>query len=117
MSVLSPPPYKRQVWDYSKANKEEIPNTLLNIDWSLKFLGLTVDEMTSIFTTWVMDIMLLYIPNKMIKCHGKDPPWITSEIKTAIKRKHGVYSREAQRGKCNERSLPHHVICKNCMLP
>ena len=33
-SVPSPPPYIRQVWDYSKANKEEIWNTLLNISHS-----------------------------------------------------------------------------------
>ena len=58
---------------------------LLNIDWSFKFLDLTVDEMTSVFTTPVMDIMLRYIPNKMIECHDKDPPWITSEIKTSVK--------------------------------
>ena len=93
VSVPSPPPYKRQVWDYSKANEEKIQNTLLNIDWSFKFLDLAVDEMTSVFTTSVMDIMLRYIPNKMIKCHDKDPPWITSEIKTVIKRKHHVYNK------------------------
>ena len=27
-----------------------------------------------------------------------------------------VDNREAQRGKCNERSLPYHVICENRML-
>ena len=97
MSVPSPPPYKRQVWDYSKANKEEIWNTLLNIDWSFKFLDLAVDEMTSVFTTSVMDIMLRYIPNKMIKCQDKDPPWITPEIKTAIKCKHRVYNKYVRR--------------------
>ena len=67
VNVSVPSPYKRQVWDYSKANKEEIWNALLNINWSFKFLDLTVDEMTSVFTTSVMDIMLHYIPNKMIK--------------------------------------------------
>ena len=64
VSVPSLPPYKRQVWDYSKANKEEIWSTLLNIDWSFKFSNLTADEMTSVF---VMDIMLCKMPNKMIK--------------------------------------------------
>ena len=63
----------------------------------IKFLDLTVDEMTSVFTTSVMDIMLRYIPNKMIKCHDKDPPWITPEIKTAIKRKHRVYNKYIRR--------------------
>ena len=99
VSVPSPPPYKRQVWDYSKANKEEIWNPLLNIDWSFKFSDLAVDEMTSIFATLVMDIMLRYIPNKMIKCNDRDPPWITPEIKTVIKHKHRVYNMNVRRGR------------------
>ena len=69
---------------------------------SFKFLDLTVDEMTSVFTTSVMDIMLRYIPNKMIRCHDKDPPWITPEIKTAIKRKHRVYNTYVRRGRKSE---------------
>ena len=60
VSVPSPPPYKRQVWDYSKPNKEKIRNTLLNIKWSFKFLDLAVDEMTSVFTTSIIDHASLY---------------------------------------------------------
>ena len=99
MSVPSLPPYKRQVWNYSEANKEEITNTLLDIDWSFEFLDLTVDELTSVFTTLVTDIMLCYIPNKTIKCHHKYLPWITPEIKTAIKGKHRVYNKYVRRGR------------------
>ena len=43
--------------------------------------------------------MLRYIPNKMIKYHGKDPPWITSETEAAIKRKHRVYNKYVRRGR------------------
>ena len=99
VSVPSPPPYKRQVWDYSEANKEEIRNTLLSTDWSFEFSDLSVDEMTSVFTKLVMDIMHRFIPNKTIKCNDKDPPWITPEIKTAIKRKHRVYNKYVRRGR------------------
>ena len=99
VSVPSPPPYKRQVWDYSEANKEEIRNTLLSTDWSFEFSDLTGDEMTSVFTKLVMDIMHRFIPNKTIKCNDKDPPWITPEIKTAIKCKHRVYNKYVRRGR------------------
>ena len=34
----------------------------------------------------------------MIICNDKDPPWITPAIKTAIKRKHRVYNKQAKRG-------------------
>ena len=33
----------------------------------------------------------------MIKCHDKDPPGITPETKTAIKRKHRVYNKYVRR--------------------
>ena len=44
------------------------------------------------FTSTIMGVMSRFIPNKIITCNDKDPPWITPEIKTAIKRKHRVYN-------------------------
>ena len=43
---------------------------LLNIDWLFEFSDFSVEEMTSVFTTLVMDMMFRYIPNKMI-----NPTW------------------------------------------
>ena len=98
ISVPSPPPYKRQIWDYAKADKDEIRQFLTNIDWISKFKDLSVSEMAQQFTSTVMGMMLRFIPNKMIVFNDKDPPWITPAIKTAIKRKHRVYNRFAKRG-------------------
>ena len=33
ISIPSLPPYKRRMWDYAKANKDEIGECLSNIDW------------------------------------------------------------------------------------
>ena len=76
LSVSSPPPYERKVWEYSKANINEIRTSLQKIDWESKFENLTVDQMTKEFTIVVMEIIDRFIPNKMIKVHDKDPPWI-----------------------------------------
>ena len=38
------------------------------------------------------------MPNKMIEVHDKDPPWMTPEIKTAIKHKHRIYNKYVKRG-------------------
>ena len=81
----SPPPYKSQIWDYAKADKNEIHQFLTNIDWISKFKDLSTNEMVQQFTSTVMGIMSRFIPNKMIICNDKDPPWITQAIKTAIK--------------------------------
>ena len=99
LSVPSPPPYERKVWEYSKANINEIRTSLQKIDRESKFKNLTVDQMTKEFTIVVMEIIDRFIPNKMIKVHDKDPPWMTPEIKTAIKRKHRIYNKYVKRGR------------------
>ena len=47
-------------------------------------------HMSNLFTETILSIFTDNIPNQIIKCNDKDPPWISSEIKTAIKRKHRV---------------------------
>ena len=98
ISITSPPTYKRRMWDYTKANKDEIRECLSNIDWHSKFENLSVNDMVSEFTTIVSDILSRLILNKIATCNDKDPPWITPEIKTAIKRKHRVYNKYVKRG-------------------
>ena len=99
LSVPSPPPYERKVWEYSKANINEIRTSLQKVDRESKFKNLTVVQMTKEFTIVVMKIIDRFIPNKMIKVHDKDPPWMTPEIKTAIKRKHRIYNKYVKRGR------------------
>ena len=51
--MSSPPHYKRQIWDYAKADKDEICQFLTNIDWISKFKDLSTDEMVEQFTSTV----------------------------------------------------------------
>ena len=90
ISIPSPSPFKRRIWDYAKANKDEIQECLNNIDWHYKLNNLSATNMVSEFTLTIMSVMSRFIPNKIIMCNDKDPPWITPEIKTAIKHKHRV---------------------------
>ena len=39
------------------------------------------------------------MPNKAVKCNNEDPPWITKELKSAIKHKNRVYGKFVQRGR------------------
>ena len=127
ISVLSLPPYKKQIWDYAKADKDEIRQFLTNIDWiskfkdlsanemvqqftSTKFKDLSANEMVQQFTSTAIGIMLHFIPNKMIIFNNKDPPWITLAIKTAIKRKHRVYNKFAKQGHKPEEWEPVRMI-------
>ena len=44
-------------------------------------------------------ILTLYIPNKTIKINDKDAPWITPELKSAIKCKHRTFRKYIRRGR------------------
>ena len=58
--------------------------------------------MADIFTNITFSILSENIPSKIIKCNDKDPPWITNELKTAIKRKHRVFKKFLDRGRRQE---------------
>ena len=82
-----------------QANKDEIQECLNNIDWPYKLNNLSTTSMVSEFISTIMGVMSRFIPNKIITCNDRDPPWITPEIKTAIKRKHRVYNKYVRRGR------------------
>ena len=63
------------------------------------FVDLTADEMTNKFTILIIDLMQHCIPNQMIRCHDRNPPWVTPKLKTANKRKHQVYSKYVKKGR------------------
>ena len=82
-----------------KAQKDKIKSALENIDWQTIFAGLDVDDMKQLFTSKCFNILSQYIPNKIITCDDRDPPWMTGALKSAIKRKHRVYNKYVKRGR------------------
>ena len=90
LSVQHPPPYKRKIWGYSKAQKGAIHSSISSINWAAAFSSLDVDEITELFSKSLIDILSTHILNKIITCNEKDPPWMMSQLKTAIKHKHRV---------------------------
>ena len=99
ISVLPPPPFKRKIWYYARAKKDQIKSAIENVDWPTIFSGLDVDDMTELFTSTCRNIFSLYIPNKVITCDDRDPTWMTATLKSAIKRKHRVYNKYVKRGR------------------
>ena len=95
----SAPPYKRRIWDYTNAKIDSIKKKLTEMDWNQLFHRLNVDQMALVFTDTVLDIFSNDIPNKIVTCHDKDAPWITPQVKTAIKRNNRVYSKWNKRGR------------------
>ena len=89
--VHFPPPYERLIWDYPKANINCIQRSLSQIDWKKSMANLNVNDQVNFLTDCVINIFTNYVPNKIIICKDKDPPWINSEIKLACKNKEKIY--------------------------
>ena len=58
--------------------------------------------MSEVFTATIYSILYSNIPNKVVKGNDKNAPWVTAEVKTAIRRKHKVYKKFLQRGRKQE---------------
>ena len=99
LSIPRPPPYKRKIWDYKNAKTDQIRDELLKLNWQDLFFNLNVSEKSLLFTDIFLDIMAKHISNKIITCNEKDSPWITPEIKTAIRRNSRVYRKWVNRGR------------------
>ena len=98
-SIPCPPPYKRKLWSYSKANEDKIKESLNAINWIQFFENKSLDDMIESFNKTFLDIMKCSIPNKIMTINDKEAPWITPEVKQAIKKNHRVYSQWKRAGK------------------
>ena len=58
--------------------------------------------MTQIFCEMFLEVMSRNVPNKVITCTDEDAPWITNEVKTAIKRNARVHRKWVLRGRVAE---------------
>ena len=76
-----------------------IRESISNTDWASLFYGLNPTEMVDKFANVLSVLFSLHIPNRVVKFDDRDPPWMKQELKTAIKRKHRVYSKFVKRGR------------------
>ena len=79
--VPLPPTYVREVWDYEKANIEDIKKAISNFGCNKVFENFSVDVKVDFLNKTLLNIFKNYIPNKKIKCDYRQPPWTTGVIK------------------------------------
>ena len=75
----------REVWDYEKANIENIKKAISSFDWNKAFENLSVDEKVDFLNKTLLNIFRNYILNKKIKCDYRQPPWMKDNIKKSLK--------------------------------
>ena len=92
-----PPPYKRHVWNYAKANVNVINNALSN--WQGSFTNLPINEQVNLFNSTLMNIFSNFIRNKIVTFNDQDPPWFGEKIKAKIELKNRVYKEYIKNGR------------------
>ena len=84
--VCLPPVYVCEVWDYNKANVENIKKAVSNFNWNIVFENLSGDQKVELLNE-TLNIFQNCIPNKKIKCGYCQPPWMTDNIKKSLKQR------------------------------
>ena len=72
--------------EYDKAGFNKIRLTLPSIDWVKIFKDISPNQMVEIFHTKFLEIMNYCIPNKNVTINESDAPWVTPDIKTALRK-------------------------------
>ena len=67
-------------WDYKKANIDSIQKSISLFNWERDFNNLSVSEKVNVLSSTLLNIFHNYVPNKIVRCSNKDPPWITKLI-------------------------------------
>lgn len=94
-----PPPYKRKIWDFSRANTDEIRRAMNQLDWEREFAGLNLDERVLRLSDYILNIFSNLVPNKTITVRDKDALWMTPAIKDIIRKKSRLYKKYVKNGR------------------
>ena len=90
LKITYPPPYRRLVWDFKRANISSIRKVIKMVDWQFMFLNKNTNEQIVICNDILMNIFSNYILNKYVTIDDRDPPWMTEKIKNKINLKRSL---------------------------
>ena len=84
LNIVYPPPCKRDIWHYQKANVDLIKRAINSFDLEKAFSYIDVDKMISIFYQTIINILCNFIPHETILFDDRDPPWMNKIILSNI---------------------------------
>ena len=99
LKIYYPPPYEKLVWDYSKANITNIRKSFSQINWVNDFSDLNVNDQVDYLTKCISIVLTNFVPNKIITCKDKYPPWMTEEVNTLCHNKAKIYEKYIKNGR------------------
>ena len=94
-----PPPFERKIWHFNRANTAAIKKSMISFPWVQHFrLNPDPNWQVKTFTDIFLNIMSTFIPNEIKRCSPRDPPWITSHLKTLLNKKNRLYKNYKRHG-------------------
>ena len=72
-----------------------------NVDWHRLFANKTVHQQVNLLNDIILNAFTNFVPNKVITCDDRDPPWINDNIKNKIRRKNSMYKNYKRNSKNN----------------
>ena len=107
--------YKRHVWDYKRGDYDKFRNLLFRTRWDSVFVKENVNDMCKEF----MDILELTakecVPNYTCTIRTKEKPWMTKEIKNAIRTRNRLFN-QIKRGDKSAHVLKAYRQCRNSVV-
>ena len=76
-----------------------ILSALENVDLYYLFANRTVHQQVNLLNDIILNVFTNVVPNKVITCDGRDPPWINNNIKSKISWKNSMYKNYKRNGK------------------
>ena len=90
--IPPPLPFQRKIWHYDRADCAAIKRSLINFPWQQHLnINNNPNWQVETLTEIILNIMSNFIPNEVKKIIPRDPPWITKNLKTMLKRKNRFY--------------------------
>ena len=95
-----PPPYKRLIWHYARANIDMLQRACRMYDWVGELTNLMNDPEAQVehFDEIISNISKNFIPHEKKTFYAGDPPWLTKNCKNFYKKYNRSYKRYARRG-------------------
>jgi hypothetical protein len=99
--------FKRHVWDYQTTNFNSLNTALSNASFDSAY-GIfdDVEDIVCYTNELMLTTCAEFVPNKIVTVRPKDKPWMSNEVRRAI-RKRDRYFKKIQRTRRDEDKLLH----------
>ena len=104
----------RDVWDYKNANAESIRRSVSRIDWDFLFWGKPMYKKIVILNEYLKNIFHNFVPNKVIKCDYRQPPWMTDSIKNKLNERPKLTKKYFKGGKKDSDLVQINALSNEC---